>query len=147
MKKSIFLLFTVLAIDQCFSQNVSTWNGMSCAVALTYDDALNIDLTNVVPALDSFGLKGSFYISDYFGGLKNQIPKWRKAAMEGHELGNHTVYHPCSGSLPGRSFVTPDYDLDHYSFKRIRDEINTMNTILYSIDGKTERTFAYPCGD
>lgn len=26
-------------------------------------------------------------------------------------------------------------------------EIRTMNNILEAIDGKTERTFAYPCGD
>lgn len=148
MKKIYHFVFLLLIINQeCFSQTSTSWNGKSCAVVLTYDDGLNIDLSNVIPVLDSFGLKGTFYISDYFGGLRNQILKWRKAALEGHELGNHTVYHPCSGSLPGRSFVSADYDLDHYSFRRIRDEINTMNTILYSIDGKMGRTFAYPCGD
>ena len=26
-------------------------------------------------------------------------------------------------------------------------EIRTMNTLLRAIDGKTKRTFAYPCGD
>ena len=64
---------------------------------LTYDDGLNIDLSNVIPALDSVGLKGTFYISDYFDGLNAQIDRWRKAAAEGHELGNHTIWHPCEG--------------------------------------------------
>src|SRR5436309_2486484 len=138
MKKIIVFVFLFFVlINNIFSQTPTTWNGKDCAIVLTYDDALNIDITHVIPALDSFGLKGTFYISDYFGGLRKQIPAWRKAAAEGHELGNHTVYHPCIGSLPGRSFVSADYDMDHYSLRRIKDEINTMNTILYAIDGKT----------
>src|SRR5687767_5009901 len=68
------------------------WKGKKSAVVLTYDDGLNVHLSHAIPALDSLGLKGTFYISDYFGGLKNQIAGWRKAALKGHELGNHTVY-------------------------------------------------------
>jgi sialate O-acetylesterase len=55
--------------------------------------------------------------------------------------------HPCDGSLPGRSFVTPDNDLSKYTVSRAVSEIRTMNTLLTAIDGKTTRTFAYPCGD
>lgn len=69
---------------------------------LTYGDGLNVDLNNAIPALDSVGLKGTFYISDYFNGLNSQIFKWRAAAKEAHELGNHTVWHPCEGGRPGR---------------------------------------------
>lgn len=123
------------------------WKGKKAAVVLTYDDALNVDLTHVIPALNEAGLKGTFYISDYFGGLKAQIPGWKKAAAAGHELANHTLFHPCAGSLPGRSFVQPDYDLDHYTVRRMKDEISAMNNLLFAIDGKTRRTFAFPCGD
>lgn len=148
MKKIIsFLLLTQLIVSNTHAQTDTTWHHKKCAVVLTYDDALNIDLTNVIPALDSVGLKGTFYISDYFGGLNAQIFKWRKAAAEGHELGNHTIYHPCTGSLPGREFVKPDYDLNNYTIRRMTDEIKTMNNLLKAIDGKTKRTFAYPCGD
>lgn len=129
------------------AQTNTTWNGKSCAVVLTYDDGLNVDLNNVVPALDSVGLKGTFYISDYFDGLKGQIFKWRKAAAEGHELGNHTIWHPCEGGRPGREFVKPESDLNNYTVARMVREIQTMNNILKAIDGKEERTFAYPCGD
>jgi peptidoglycan-N-acetylglucosamine deacetylase len=129
------------------AQTSTTWNGKSCAVVLTYDDGLNIDLTNVIPALDSVGLKGTFYISDYFNGLIAQINGWRKAAAEGHELGNHTIWHPCEGGRPGREFVKPDYDLNNYTVNRMDNEILAMNDILKAIDGKSKRTFAYPCGD
>src|SRR6185312_13803153 len=87
-------LLTILFINFILAINASaqtdrSWQGKKCAVVLTYDDGLNIDLTNVIPALDSVGLKGTFYISDYFNGLNAQINTWRSAAAEGHELGNH----------------------------------------------------------
>ena len=133
-------LFTV-------AQDDVSWHGRKCAVVLTYDDGLNVDLANAIPSLDSFGLKGTFYISDYFNGLNAQIFNWRAAAMKGHELANHTVFHPCEGGRPGREFVKPDYDMNNYTLKRLIDEIRTMNNLLKAIDGKTTRTFAYPCGD
>jgi len=151
MKLKVFRIFIFCLISispAAFSQSpLLPWQNKSAAVVLTYDDALNVDHTNAIPALDKYGLKGTFYISDYFGGLRAQLPKWKAAAANGHELGNHTVYHPCTGGLPGREFVKPDYDLNNYSIRRITDEIKTMNTLLQSIDGKTKRTFAFPCSD
>jgi len=143
----IFLLIIFIYNGNAYAQTDTTWNHKKCAVVLTYDDGLNIDLANVIPALDSLGLKGTFYISDYFDGLNAQINGWRKAAAEGHELANHTIWHPCDGSLPGRSFVKPDYDLHTYTVNRMDNEILEMNNILKAIDGKEERTFAFPCGD
>jgi len=146
MKQTFIFLFSLFTFYISHAQTSTTWNGKSCAVVLTYDDGLNVDLTNAIPALDSVGLKATFYISDYFNGLNAQIPKWRKAAQEGHELGNHTIWHACEGGLAGREFVK-DYDLRFYTVKRMDDEILSMNNILKSIDGKNKRTFAYPCGD
>ena len=95
MKKfSLALLVHLIVLFNASAQTDNAWHGKKCAVVLTYDDGLNIDLTNVIPALDSVVLKGTFYISDYFNGLNAQINKWRSAAAEGHELGNHTIWHP-----------------------------------------------------
>jgi peptidoglycan/xylan/chitin deacetylase (PgdA/CDA1 family) len=147
--KKIIVVLIVILLSNCnaYTQTDTTWNYKKCAVVLTYDDGLNIDLNHVIPALDSVGLKGTFYISDYFNGLNAQINGWKKAAAEGHELANHTIWHPCEGSRPGREFVKPDYDLHHYTVERMDNEILAMNVILKAIDGKTKRTFAYPCGD
>lgn len=146
MKTSIILFIFVSSVTfHSIAQN-QDWKGKSCAVVLTYDDGLNVDLTNAIPALDSFGLKGTFYIADYSNNLHNQIAGWRKAAQEGHELANHTIWHPCEGGRTGREFVK-DYDLRFYTVKRMTDEIRAMNNILKAIDGKEQRTFAFPCGD
>ncbi len=146
-RQLVFAITMHLLAADLHAQTPTTWNNKSCAVVLTYDDGLNVDLTYVIPALDSVGLKGTFYICDYFDGLKNQIFKWRQAAANGHELGNHTIWHPCEGGRPGREFVKPDVDLNNYTVTRMVKEIRTMNNMLEAIDGKNERTFAYPCGD
>ncbi|MGI8637704.1 MAG: polysaccharide deacetylase family protein [Segetibacter sp.] len=146
MRKAVlFFLLPVIAMAS-YGQNQGLWHNKKCAVSLTYDDAINVDLDNAIPALDSVGLKSSFYLSGYSGALTNRIDEWRAIAKNGHELGNHTLYHPCT-SGPGRGFVTPEYDLSKYTIRRINDEMRMTNTLLKAIDGKTKRTFAYPCGD
>jgi peptidoglycan-N-acetylglucosamine deacetylase len=140
------LLFNCL-ITIATAQNNQPWKGKKCAVVLTYDDGLDVDITNALPALDSLGLKATFYIANYQGRLQSQIPAWRAAAAKGHELGNHTLFHPCEGGRPGREFVSADYDMNNYSMRRITNEILAMNAVLTAIDGKTNRTFAFPCGD
>jgi sialate O-acetylesterase len=129
------------------SMHAQQWNGHQCAVVLTYDDAIDVDLDNVIPELDSAGFKGTFYIIGESPALKNRLFEWRQAAQRGHELGNHTLNHPCDGSLPGRSWVSTENDLSKYTVTRAVNEIRATNTLLQAIDGKTERTFAYPCGD
>ena len=122
-------------------------NAKKAIVVLTYDDALHVHLDHAVPILDSLGLKATFYLSGYSTAIHNRISEWRKAAQKGHELGNHTLFHPCTGGMPGREFVKKDYDLSTYSISRIEDEVKMTNTLLSAIDGKTKRTFAYPCSD
>ena len=123
------------------------WRGKKAAVVLTYDDALEVHLDNVIPVLDSLGLTASFYLSANFPGSRNRIQDWRSAAGKGHELGNHTLFHPCDASKPGRSWVSPQNDLSRYTTDQIVREIEMTNVFLESLDGKKERTFAYTCGD
>jgi peptidoglycan/xylan/chitin deacetylase (PgdA/CDA1 family) len=148
MKNRLCSLFVLLSIVHfSHAQSNNTWNGKRAAVVLTYDDGLNVHLSNTVPALDSAGLKGTFYIADYGNNLRTQIGGWRKAAAKGHELANHTIWHPCEGGRAGREFVKGDYDLRLYTVRRMTDEIRTMNNLLKAIDGKAHRSFAFPCGD
>ena len=144
-----FIFLTVLAIFSISgtAQDNRFWNNKQCAVILTYDDAIDIDLDNVMPALDSLGLKGTFYIIGSSPVISKRLGEWRLAAQYGHELGNNALFHPCDGSRPGRSFVNPDFDLSKYTVSRAVSEIRLNNTLLKAIDGKDIRTFAYPCGD
>lgn len=142
-----FLLIFMFISPLCMSENNTRWAGKSAAVVLTYDDSLNIHLDQVIPALDKRDMKGTFYLTLSPAAFSERVQDWRKAAKTGHELGNHTLFHPCSGSPNGRSWVAPEYDLDSYSIKRITEELKLTNDVLHYVDGKTERTLAYTCGD
>ncbi|CAN5734401.1 polysaccharide deacetylase family protein [soil metagenome] len=147
MKKMWLFLISACVVTNVFTQPQLPWNGKKCAVVLTYDDAIVQHLQNAVPLLDSLHLKASFYITASSPGCSQHIDEWRKVAAEGHELGNHTLYHPCIGNLPGREWVKPDYDMSRYTVARMVDEIKMTNVFLEALDGKKERTFAFTCGD
>ncbi len=142
-----FLLVSFIVITSSTLAQKNVWKEKKCAVVLTYDDAIDVDIDNVLPALDSFNLKGTFYLIGASPVVNKRVTEWRKASLNGHELGNHGMFHPCDGSKPGRGFVTPDNDLSKYSLTRIINETRINNTLLKAIDGKDSRTFAYPCGD
>ena len=129
------------------AQQSRTWNGKKAAVVITYDDAIDQHLDNAIPLLDSLGLKATFYVTGFSNSMQKRLNDWKRIAAKGHELGNHTLYHPCTGGTPGREWVRPDYDLRNYTIKRILDETRATNLLLQSMDGKTTRTFAFTCGD
>ncbi|MDX1955288.1 MAG: polysaccharide deacetylase family protein [Chitinophagaceae bacterium] len=139
----IVLLLGNTALQAQFNQ---PWQGKKCAVVITYDDAIDQHLDNALPLLDSLGLKATFYVTAFSPSVQTRMEDWRAMAAKGHELGNHTLYHPCAGG-PGREWVPKEYDLSTYTLKQIVDETRMTNLFLQALDGKTERTFAYTCGD
>src|SRR5690606_8693465 len=143
--KNLLFLFLLIGTVSCSAQNV--WMGKKAAVVLTYDDAIDQHLDNAIPILDSLKLKASFYITAFSLSVQHRMKEWKQLAVAGHELGNHTLYHPCIGDSMGRSWVPADYDLNKYTVKRMEGEVRMTNLFLQALDGKTERTFAYTCGD
>lgn len=147
MKKTFCVLLSgVLLIASVSAQNNAAWQGKKCAVVLTYDDAIDQHLDNAIPILDSLGLKATFYLTAFSTSMQTRLNDWKKLGVSGHELGNHTLYHPCIGGK-GREWVKPDYDLNKYSVQRMIDETRMTNVFLQALDGKTKRTFAFTCGD
>jgi peptidoglycan/xylan/chitin deacetylase (PgdA/CDA1 family) len=120
------------------------WPGSrQVAVVLTYDDALSSHLDIAIPALDASGLKGTFFLTGN-ALTPEQIGRWRAAAAEGHELGNHTIRHACPQASypPARRLDTSEA----YDVEMMLAEIRTMNTMLAAIDGKSRHSYATPCG-
>ncbi|MCV2352592.1 polysaccharide deacetylase family protein [Paucibacter sp. B2R-40] len=121
--------------------------GERAAVSLAYDDALNSQLDNAIPALNRAGLRGSFYLTLSSDVVSRRMNEWRAAAAAGHELGNHTLFHQCSRAGPDRAWVSADNDLDKISASQIAAQIRVGNTLLRAIDGQTQRSFTAPCTD
>lgn len=121
--------------------------GGKIAISLSYDDALDSQLDNAIPVLESHNFKASFYVLPNSPSINVRMDEWKAASERGHELGNHSLYHPCSGSLPNREWVSIHHDLDRYSVAQMVEEVTTANTFLKALDGKNERTFTIPCRD
>jgi len=136
-----FLLLFIVTIT-----DAQPWNGKKCAVVITYDDALDQHLDNAAPLLDSLGLKASFYVTAFSNSVQKRMNEWKNLDKKGHELGNHTLFHPCVGGK-GREWVKPEYDMRSYTVQQMIDETRMTNLFLHALDGKTKRTFAYTCGD
>lgn len=111
-------------------------------VSLTFDDALDVHLDVAVPLMEKYGFRGSFYVPLGAGSFTRRLDDWRHAATRGHELGNHTIFHP---AWRHKSYVTEGNDIERYTLDRMRVEIETANRILTGLDGREERSFAYPC--
>ncbi|WP_039916389.1 polysaccharide deacetylase family protein [Cellvibrio mixtus] len=122
-------------------------NGAKAAVNLAYDDALDSQLDIAIPALNKYHLKGTFYLNVVSPTLNTRLEDWRKVAKAGHELGNHSIFHQCAKSGPGREWVSADRDLDKVSVAQMQDQVKVANSFLHAVDGKTERTYTPPCID
>jgi peptidoglycan/xylan/chitin deacetylase (PgdA/CDA1 family) len=120
--------------------------GRRCAVSITYDDALPIHYEIAGPALEAHGLRGTFYLNISAGPSQTPLP-WRELAARGHELGNHTLFHPCRRDAADRRWIDKAFDLRNYTPHRFRQELGIASAFLQLIDGRSERTYAYTCFD
>lgn len=145
---TLFLLFLPLACSADTPAGAISWpGGAKVAVSLSYDDALHSQLNNAAPALAKYGIKASFYPILSSPVIAERMAEWRQLAANGHEFGNHTLFHSCAKSKPGRDWVASYNDLDKKTVAQMRDELITANAFLHAIDGKTERTLTPPCLD
>ena len=147
MKKiwlTVILFYGIL--QNASAQFNMPWQGKKCAVVLTYDDAINQHLDHAIPVLDSLELKATFYLTGFSTSIQARLNEWKNLPVRGHELGNHTLFHPCVGG-DNRSWIKDEYDLRKYTVQRMVDETRMTNVFLQALDGKTKRTFAFTCGD
>lgn len=122
-------------------------DGRSCAVSLTYDDALPIHYEYVGPALEARGMLGTFYLLISGDPMKN-FDRWKHLALQGHELGNHTLFHPCRRETPEMySWMDDGFDLQDYTPYRFQQELRVANLFLHLLDGKQTRTYGATCCD
>jgi peptidoglycan-N-acetylglucosamine deacetylase len=117
--------------------------GKHAAVSLTYDDGMECHF-GVARHLHERGLHATFYLPAASPGVTGRIADWRTVAEMGHELGNHTCFHPCR-KREHMTWLDPGYDLRSYSIRRFRDELRLANSLLHLIDGRDRRSFGNTC--
>ena len=117
-------------------------NGAKMALSLTFDDGRASQVTDGVPVLDSFGVKVTFYAQPE--NLLEELELWQKAVASGHEFGNHTIGHPCTGNFAWVRY--DDVVLESYDIDRMRAEVLQANDKIEELLGVRPVSFAYPCG-
>jgi peptidoglycan/xylan/chitin deacetylase (PgdA/CDA1 family) len=139
MQRLLTALLLVCA-SVCNAEGLAWPGGARAAIVLTYDDALKSQLDIAIPQLDAARLRGTFFLD---GDLTpDDMRRWRAVARRGHELGNHSMFHPCPRAmLPDRA----NYLTENYDVARMLEEIAAMNNVLFGVDGHTSRTYSVPC--
>ena len=125
--------------------HASVWpDGQRAAVSLTYDDALPVHREEVAPALNERSLTATFYVPIDSDLLANR-DAWIGVAKAGHELGNHTIFHPCRNPGNKQGWPAVHRNLCDYTLARWEDEVRVASRILATYDGRSTRSFGNTC--
>ncbi len=114
--------------------------GKMAALSLTFDDACPSQLDTGLPILDRHGIPATFYVSPAV--VEPRLKDWREVVIRGHEIGNHTLTHPCSEVYSW----SRENALEDYTEEGIVRDIEQASAYIMSNLGVSPATFAYPCG-
>lgn len=115
-------------------------DGKQAAVSLTFDDARPSQLDAGIPILDAYGIKATFYIST--APARERLPEWQDVLATGHEIGNHSMRHPCTGNFSWAR----EKALEDYTLAQMAAELDEASGEIEAMLGVRPLTFAYPCG-
>lgn len=123
------------------SDDKYSWpRGYRAAISLTFDDARPSQIERGLPILDRHGMRGTFYVS--LKPMERKLEEWKAAVARGHEIGNHSLRHPCSGNF----HWSRERALEDYTLAQMEQELRDANEQIQELIGVTPTTFAYPCG-
>jgi peptidoglycan/xylan/chitin deacetylase (PgdA/CDA1 family) len=110
------------------------------AISLTFDDARMSQVDAGTALLDKYGVKATFYVVP--ASVRQRLDGWKKAVASGHEIGNHSLVHPCTGNF---LWSRPNA-LEDYTLARMQHELLLTNDSIKYLLGVNATDFAYPCG-
>ena len=130
-----------LSLIEVDKENSFKWpEGIKMGLTLTFDDARHTQVDKGIPILDKYNVKGTFYVSPE--NMVERMDKWRQAVANGHEVGNHTLLHPCTGNYTW----TTGRELENYTLEMMKKDIEAAEVIIRDSLGVEAVSFAYPCG-
>jgi len=119
------------------------------AISLTFDDGYASHLKVAVPHLNQFGLRATFYLNpkgdrESFGvsSWRRRLRPWLPVSRAGHEIGNHSLSHPCSLNIQ----VDWAKNLLDMSLDELRADLIAAQQRLQAVfPHQGKNSFAYPC--
>jgi len=122
------------------NQHIKWPDGKKMAISLTFDDARPSQIEKGIPLLDRYRVKATFYVSP--DRLAQKLEGWKQAEAKGHDIGNHTLLHPCSGNYSWAR----EKALENYTLADMYRELDSANRAIERLLGVTPVSFAYTCG-
>jgi peptidoglycan-N-acetylglucosamine deacetylase len=110
------------------------------AISLSFDDARVSQIDVGMDVLSRLNVKATFYVTVNL--MRQRLGEWKRAVADGHEIGNHTLTHPCSGNFSW----SRNNALEDYTLERIESDTLAASEEIQKLLGVTPTTFAYPCG-
>jgi len=131
----------LLMAGAAWAQNSFQWPaGKRAAISLSFDDARQSQVDVGLPLLDKHGVKGTFYLSP--AEVPSRLEGWKKAVAAGHDIGNHSRSHPCTGNYE----FSYGNALENYTLERMAKELDGANADIERMLGVRAVNFGYPCG-
>ena len=118
-----------------------TWpDGHRASISFTFDDARRSQVDLGHPVLDQLGIRATFFVLP--DGVDQARRGWEDVVAAGHEIGNHTARHPCSGNFSW----TRHHAIEDLTLEDMDTEITEADRWIRDTLGTEARVFAYPCG-
>jgi peptidoglycan/xylan/chitin deacetylase (PgdA/CDA1 family) len=115
--------------------------GAPAAVSFSFDDARLTQIDRGMEVLARHGARATFYVSP--PRVEERLAGWREALRAGHEIGNHSLTHPCSGNF---AFAHHNA-LEEMTLAGMEAELDEASRRIGELLAVRPRTFAYPCGN
>lgn len=123
------------------SQTAFAWPaGFRAAVSFSFDDARPSQIRCGIPLMEQLGVAATFFVLPQAAAEDRRA--WAGVVERGHEIGNHTLNHPCCGRV-GWSHGNA---LQSLSLAGIREELLVASARIRKLFGIEPWVFAYPCG-
>jgi beta-glucosidase-like glycosyl hydrolase/peptidoglycan/xylan/chitin deacetylase (PgdA/CDA1 family) len=127
--------------DQTQVQSDFQWPaGKKMGLSLTFDDARLTQIDKGIPILDKFDVKATFYVSPQ--NMLQLLEGWKNAVNNGHDIGNHSLLHPCTGNF----LWSRHKALEDYTLNSMRAELDSASKLIKETLGIHPASFAFPCG-
>jgi peptidoglycan/xylan/chitin deacetylase (PgdA/CDA1 family) len=122
------------------SQSFQWPEGKRAAVSLSFDDGRVSQVDTGLALLKKANVKVTFYVTP--GAVEKRLDGWKQAVADGHEIGSHSLTHPCTGNYTFSS----QNALEEFDLPKMAAQLDEATDRIHKLLGVKPATFAYPCG-
>lgn len=122
------------------SQSFQWPDGKRAAVSMSFDDGRVSQVDTGLALLKKANVNVTFYVTP--GAVEKRLDGWKQAVADGHEIGSHSLTHPCTGNYT----FSLNNALEDFDLQKMAAQLDEATDRIQKLLGVKPTTFAYPCG-